>query len=51
MLREISLGIAGGAVGFFAAFRLTDHPSDLLLLVTTLLGAVLALAVHHYARF
>ena len=50
-LREISLGIAGGIVGFVGAFPLAEHPSNLLLLVTTLLGVVLTLAVYRYARF
>ena len=51
MLREIGLGIAGGMVGFVSAFPLADRPSDLLLIVTTLLGVVLTLAVRRYARF
>ena len=49
-LREISLGVAGGIAGFVGAF-LAEHPSNLLLLVTTLLGVVLTLAVYRYARF
>ena len=51
VLREVSLGVAGGLAGFVGAFPLADHPSNLLLLVTTLLGIVLTLAVHRYARF
>jgi hypothetical protein len=50
-LREISLGVAGGIAGFVGAFPLAEHPSNLLLLVTTLLGVVLTLAVYRYARF
>jgi hypothetical protein len=51
LLRAMSLGIGGGVVGFFSAFPMAEYPSDLLLVVTTLLGAVLTLAVHRYARF
>ena len=51
VLREVSLGVAGGIAGFVGAFPLAEHPSNLLLLVTTLLGIVLTLAVHRYARF
>jgi hypothetical protein len=50
LLREISLGVAGGIAGFVGGF-LAGHPSDLLLIVTSLLGAVLTLAVHRYVRF
>ena len=51
ILRAIGLGALGGIVGFVSAFPLADRPSDLLLIVTTLLGVVLTLAVHRYARF
>jgi ABC-type branched-subunit amino acid transport system permease subunit len=51
ILRDIALGVAGGIVGFMSAFPMADRPSDLLLIVTTLLGVVLTLAVHRYARF
>jgi hypothetical protein len=51
ILREIGLGVAGGIVGFVSAFPLAERPSDLLLIVTTLLGVVLTLAVYRYARF
>ena len=51
ILRGIGLGAAGGIVGFVSAFPLAERPSDLLLIVTTLLGVVLTLAVHRYARF
>jgi hypothetical protein len=51
ILREIGLGVVGAIVGFVSAFLLSERPSDLLLIVTTLLGVVLTLAVHRYARF
>lgn len=51
ILREIGLGVIGGMVGFVSAFPLADRPSDSLLIVTTLLGIVLTLAVYRYARF
>jgi hypothetical protein len=51
VLRGVSLGVAGGIAGFVGAFPLAEHPSNLLLLVTTLLGVVLTLAVYRYARF
>jgi hypothetical protein len=45
------LVLLGAAVGFVGPFLIADRPSEPLLLVTALLGAVLTLAVHRYARF
>jgi hypothetical protein len=50
-LRAVGFGAAGAVAGFVSAFLMADHPSDLLLIVTTLLGVVLTQAVHRYARF
>jgi uncharacterized membrane protein YeaQ/YmgE (transglycosylase-associated protein family) len=43
--------VVGGLAGFAAAFLVSDRPSEPLLFVTAILGAVLTLAVRHYARF
>jgi hypothetical protein len=50
-LRTFSIVLLGAAVGFLGPFLIADRPSDSLLLVTSLLGAVLTFAVHWYARF
>jgi hypothetical protein len=50
-LRTVSYVLLGAAVGFLSPFLIADRPTELLLLVTSLLGAVLTLAVQRYARF
>jgi hypothetical protein len=50
-LRTFGFVLFGAAVGFVGPFLIADRPSEPLLLVTSLLGAVLTLAVHRYARF
>jgi hypothetical protein len=50
-LRTFSYVLLGAAVGFLGPFLIADRPTEPLLLVTSLLGAVLTLAVHRYARF
>jgi hypothetical protein len=50
-LKTIGFGLAGGLAGLAAVFLLADRPSEPLVLVTTLLGVVLTLAVRQYARF
>jgi hypothetical protein len=50
-LRTSSFVLLGAAAGFLGPFLIADRPSGPFLLVTSLLGAVLTLAVHWYARF
>jgi hypothetical protein len=50
-LRTAGLILLGAAIGFLGPFLVADRPTEPLLLVTTLLGAVLTLAVLTYARF
>jgi hypothetical protein len=50
-LRTFSIVLLGAAAGFLGPFLIADRPSGPLLLVTALLGAVLTLALHRYARF
>jgi hypothetical protein len=50
-LRTSGLVLLGAAAGFLGPFLIADRPSGPLLIVTSLLGAVLTLAVHWYARF
>jgi len=50
-LRTSGFVLVGAALGFLGPFLFADRPTEPLLLVTTLLGAVLTLAVHKYARF
>ena len=49
--RSSTLLAWGGLAGFAAAFVVSDRPSEPLLFVTAILGAVLTLAVRRYARF
>jgi hypothetical protein len=50
-LQTIGFALAGGLAGFLAVFLLADRPSEPLVLVTAILGAVLTLALRQYARF
>jgi hypothetical protein len=50
-LRTAGLILLGAGIGFLGPFLIADRPTEPLLLVTTLLGAVLTLALHTYARF
>jgi uncharacterized membrane protein YeaQ/YmgE (transglycosylase-associated protein family) len=50
-LRTSGFGLVGAVIGFLGPFLIADRPSEALLVVTSMLGAVLTLAVHRYARF
>jgi hypothetical protein len=50
-LRTVGFAFLGATLGFLCPFLVADRPTEPLLLVTALLGAVLTIALHRYARF